>query len=106
MLAVPATEPFPEVAPFALAEEEDVVVATEEDCATEDDDALGMAFVVAVDPSLETVPYVDELLLLLLCKVLLSLSISSLNSGFLGAGAFIAVVVVVAKGGKTAVDAS
>ena len=93
MPAVPVIVPFPDVVSFVFAEEEDVVVAPEVDSALEDDDTLEAGFIDAMVPSLETVPY--ELLLLLLCEALLSLSMSSLNSGFLGAGAFIVAAVVV-----------
>lgn len=94
MPAVPVIAPFPEVASFVFAEEEDVVAAPVVDSAPEDDNTLEAGFIDEMVPSLETAPY--ELLLLLFCEVLLSLSMSSLNSGFLGAGAFIVVVVVVA----------
>lgn len=92
MPAVPVIAPFPDVTSFVFAEEEDVVVAPEVDIAPEDDDTLEAGFIDAMEPSLETVP--NELLLLL-CEALLSLSMSSLNSGFLGAGAFIVADVVV-----------
>lgn len=71
-----------------------MVVALVVDSALEADDTLEAGFIDAMVPSLETALY--ELLLLLLCEALLSLSMASLNSGFLGAGAFIFAAVAIA----------